>query len=144
MHLRSIALSLAAVLTFRATARAAEPPTGKSFLPASEISRLIVDRLDITTFRNSLGPRRQPGMRHFADLGLKPTKISDSAIEFDEAGFSHTIAVLERGDKNRDGLEDLVIQIAEKASKGSYKDSQKLLVTRFSETGDLIAIAFAP
>lgn len=139
----AVRLFAAALLAVSSVA-GAEKPALKSFIPANDVGKFLVDKLDVTTFRSSLGPRRQPGSRHFADLGLKPTKITDSAVELDDAEWFYGITVLERADKNGDGLEDLVIQVVDNAKKGAYRDSQKLLVTRFSETGDLIALAFAP
>lgn len=116
----------------------------KDFLPKANIGRLLVDRLDITTFRSSLGPRRTPAMRHFADLGLKPTLIRDDTIEFDAEDWFYGLTVLERGDKNGDGLEDLVVRIDDHAKQGTYATTMELVVTRFSKSGDLVAIAFQP
>lgn len=116
----------------------------KSMIPEKNIGQFIADRLDVTTFRSSLGPRRSPGMRHFSDLGMKPTKVEDKRIEFDSEDWVFHITVLERSDKNGDGIEDLVVEIRDRSKKGSYQDTSKLLLTRFMESGDLIALAFEP
>ena len=83
-------------------------------------------------------------MRHFADLGMKPTMVAEGKVEFDSEDWFYAIAVLERADKNGDGIEDIVVQIDDRAKKGTYSTSNKLLLTRFSDSGDLIAIAFEP
>jgi len=116
----------------------------KSFLPREGLGRLIVDHLEITTFRSSLGPRRTPGMRHFADLGMKPTRVTEQRVEFDSDEWSYAITVTERADKNGDGLEDLVVKFTDEARHGTYKAESTLLLTRYCESGDLIAIAFEP
>ncbi len=117
---------------------------GKSLIPQKNIGQFIVDRLDVTTFRSSLGPRRSPGMRHFSDLGMKPTRVEDKRVEFDSDDWLFHITVLERVDKNSDGIEDLVVEIRDQSKKGSYQVASKLLLTRRIESGDLIALAFEP
>lgn len=124
---------------------AAEPEVpGAPLIPRERQGWFLVERLDLTTFRSSLGPSRSKGMRHFSDLGMKPTKVGDKLVEFDSDDWLLRLTILERADKNGDGIEDLVVQVDDQAKKGSYNQSSKLLLTRFSDRGDLIAIAFEP
>jgi hypothetical protein len=118
--------------------------TMTSFIPDRWVAKFIGENLDLTTFRNSFGSRREPGMRHFADFGIRPTKTSDQLIEYDLNDWWYSISIRERRDENGDGLEDLIIVFTEKAKKGSYFSSKQLLITRYSETSDLIALAFTP
>lgn len=113
-------------------------------IPEKNVGQFIVDRLDVTTFRSSLGPRRSSGMRYFSDLGMKPTKVEDKRVEFDSDDWLFQITVLERADKNSDGIEDLVVEIRDQSKKGSYQVASTLLLTRFIESGNLIALAFEP
>ena len=80
----------------------------QSFLPKDQIEQFIVDKLDLSTFRNSFGPMREPGMRFFSDFGMKPDKITKNLIVFDKSHWYYSIEVIERGDDNRDGIEDLI------------------------------------
>lgn len=126
-------------------AGAGEPAQGlKSFIPKEKAGEFVAAKLDLTTFRNSFGPRRAPGLIHFADFGMKPKTATDEKVEFDDEEWSHAISIVSRRDVNGDGLEDLVITYSEQAKKGSYRDSQKLLITRYSEGGNLIALAYSP
>ena len=118
--------------------------TTKSFIPTIGIGEFIGEKLDLTTFRNSFGPRREPGMRHFADFGIRPTKTTDQLIEYDLVDWWYSISIKERRDVNGDGLEDLIIAFTDKAKEGSYFSSTELLITRYSETSDLLALAFTP
>ena len=116
----------------------------ESFLPKDQVGKFLAANLDLTTFRNSFGPRRSPGQRHFADFGIKPTKVTEEVVEFDLEDWRYPIAIIERGDVNGDGLEDLVIRFTDQAKLGTYASSEKLLVTRYSAIQDLIALAFSP
>jgi hypothetical protein len=141
---RSIGLLVSGILA--ATVLAADKPEASQtpLIPKEDLGQFVVSHLDLTTFRNSLSPQRKPGMRHFADLGLKPSRVSGGEVEFDSDDWRYVITVLERADKNGDGLEDLVVRFEDRAKKGSYAGDSKLLLTRFTATGDLIALAFEP
>ncbi len=113
-----------------------------SYLPATNIETFIVEKLDLSTFRNSFGPRRQPGMRLFSDFGLQPKTQANGAIEFQDADWYYKVTVLGRGDYNRDGVEDLIICFTDQSLRGTYRTESPLLVTRYSLDGLLIAIAY--
>ncbi len=138
---------LAAVsVTFNAQSDGNQRAEGRQdgFIPKADICRLLVDRLDITTFRSSLGPRRTPAARHFADLGMKATTLTADTVEFDSEDWFYGLTVLERGDRNGDGLDDLVVRIEDRAKQGTYATTTELVITRFSKSGNLVAIAFQP
>ena len=113
-----------------------------SYLPARDIEGFIVEKLDLSTFRNSFGPRRQPGMRFFSDFGLRPKTQANGTIAFEEEDWYYKITVLGRGDYNRDGVEDLLICFTDQALRGTYRTEIPLVVTRYSPQGLLIAIAY--
>ncbi len=113
-----------------------------SYLPAVDIERFIVEKLDLSTFRNSLGPRRGPGMRVFAHFGLRPQTWSNGLIEFKEEGWYYRVRVLGHGDFNRDGIEDVAVCFTDQSLVGTYRTEMPLLLTRFSDDGWLIAIAY--
>ena len=115
-----------------------------SYMPSEGIEEFIVDRLDLTTFRNSLGPARGPGMRYFSHMGLTPTEISEGRIVFETESWYYCIELVERGDVNHDGIEDLQICFTDDSIYGTYLTQYIYLLTCFSDESDLIAIAYGP
>ena len=115
-----------------------------SYIPFEGLEQFIVERLDLTTFRNSLGPLRSAGMRHFSDMGLIPTEISEGRIVFETEFWYYCLEVLERRDVNGDGIEDLLIRFTDDSIEGTYLTVYVYLMTCFSEDSDLIAIAYGP
>jgi len=115
-----------------------------SFIPSDGLEQFIVDRLDIASFRNSLGPARSPGMRYFRDLGLVPTEISEGRIVFDTADWFYCVDVVERRDVNQDGIEDILIRFTDDSTFGTYLSHHMYTLTCYSEDSDLVAIAFGP
>lgn len=115
-----------------------------SCIPSTAVEQFIVDRLDLASFRNSLGPARSPGMRHFADFGLVPTEISEGRIVFDTGDWFYCVEVVERRDVNQDGIEDILIRFTDDSTFGTYLTSYMYTLACFSEGSDLVAIAFGP
>jgi|GEM_PF-2946202 len=115
-----------------------------SYMPSEGIEEFIVDRLDLTTFRNSLGPARSPGMRYFSDMGLRPTEISEGRIVFETESWYYCIELVERGDVNHDGIEDLQICFTDDSLYGTYLTKYIYLLTCLYDDSDLIAIAYGP
>lgn len=113
-----------------------------SYLPSKDVEKFVVEQLDLSTFRNSFGPRREPGMRSFADFGLRPKTASNGIIEFKEVDWNYTVTILGRRDYNNDGIEDLAIRFTDRSLVGSYQTESQLLLTRYSNEGKLIAIAY--
>ena len=115
-----------------------------SYMPSRELEQFIVERLNLTTFRNSFGPARSPGMRYFSDMGLRPTEMSEGRIVFETESWYYCIEVVERRDVNRDGIEDLLIRFTDDSIGGTYLTVYMYLLTCLSEDSDLIAIAYGP
>lgn len=113
-----------------------------SYLPKENIEEFIVSKLDLSSFRNSFGPRRDPGMIHFKDFGERPTKISKNRIIFDSKDWYYQIDIVDIKDVNRDGLEDIIIDFYDKAKRGSYNTLERLLLSRYGKQGNLIAIRY--
>ncbi len=113
-------------------------------MPSEDLEEFIVERLDLTTFRNSLGPARSPGMRYFSDMGLIPTEISEGRIVFETESWYYCIELVERRDVNHDGIEDLQICFTDDSIHGTYYVKYIYLLTCLSDDSDLIAIAYGP
>jgi hypothetical protein len=108
--------------------------------PASNLATFVFEHLDLTTFRNSTGPRRAPGQRHFSDLGIKPTRASETEAVSESSDWSYSIKVLGRRDFNGDGMQEVAICFSDVAGKGTYNVQEPLLVQMLE--GRAVAIAF--
>jgi hypothetical protein len=115
---------------------AAEP----SVWPTSNLATFVFQHLDLTTFRNSTGPRRRSGQRFFVDLGIKPTRASETEAVSESGDWTYSIKVLARRDFNGDGVQEVAICFADTASQGTYNVQQPLLVQMLE--GRAVAIAF--
>jgi len=113
----------------------------RSFFPRKEVAASLVSSLDIASFRSSLGPRRG-SKRTFAELGMVPSKVTESAIEFEDADWYYGIRVLQRSDSNNDGVEDLEVCFTDRAKQGSYSTQQPMLVTKYSASSLAVALAY--
>jgi hypothetical protein len=81
----------ALILTALASAVALE-----SYIPKEDIELFVVQHLDLSTFRNSLGPQRKPGQRIFKDFGIAPTSIKKNEVEIDSEDWRYHIKILRR------------------------------------------------
>jgi hypothetical protein len=117
------AVSVMALLVGAPWMQKGDSPTTnrKSFLPADEIEEFVVERLDLSTFRNSLGPRREPGMRHFSDFDIRPQTRTGGIIELKDTDWYYKVRILARGDFNRDGIEDLAVCFTDQSLRGSSR-----------------------
>ena len=139
---RTFAVAVLLLVTSASAGLEQQASKVSSYLPSKEIEKFVVEKLDLSTFRNSFGPRREPGMRSFADFGLRPTSVSKDSVEFKEADWTYTVKILGRRDYNNDGIEDLAIRFSDRSLTGSYQSESQLLLTRFSNDSRLIAIAY--
>jgi hypothetical protein len=116
----------------------------EELIPSENIGEFITERLDLTTFRNSFGPKRAQGQRHFKDFGIVPTKTTKDIVEFDTDDWFYAVHIVSRRDVNRDGLIDLVVRFHDDSKKGSYASGKRFLLTRFEADGNLVALAYTP
>ncbi len=115
---------IAIATVYPTLAVAAEP----SAWPASNLATFVFEHIDLASFRNSTGPRRRPEQRLFGDLGIKPTRTSETEAVFEGGDWSYSIRVLARRDFNGDGVQEVAICFADKAGQGTYNVQQPLLV----------------
>ncbi|MGC6456199.1 MAG: hypothetical protein ACON39_02540 [Coraliomargaritaceae bacterium] len=118
------------------------PSPTLSYLPSSSLEWFVYEQLDLASFRNSLGPSREKAMRHFSDFGIFPTTIRKNYLEMETEDWFYGITILERRDRNGDGIEDLLVDFVDAAKMGTYRSSHRYLLTRYSDEGQLLAIAF--
>jgi hypothetical protein len=109
--------------------------------PQQDVAKFVFDHIDLTTFRNSTGPRRKPGQRLFSDLGIRPGEATESRVVSALSDWTYVIQVLGRRDYNGDGVEEVAICFSDAAANGgNYRASNPYLVQILD--GRVVALAF--
>jgi hypothetical protein len=116
--------------------------TQVSYMPKTGLPMYIFEKLDLTSFRSSFGPKRSPGQRHFADLGLKPTKLTNNLLAIETDDWLYEVEILRVADVNGDKLTDLEVCFRDKSKTASYNTQQPLLLSQLEKSGQLVAIHF--
>ena len=107
-------------------------------LPAlAEEPRAVVERLDVTSFPNSIGPRREEGLHTFADYGFTDVVVDGQAVRltWPEGEWVFTVTVLDE----RNGR--LRLCVADKAENGGSYDTVSAIEVVEGATGLLHATA---
>lgn len=55
-----------------------------------------------------MGPSRKPGIRHFRNFSIEPTRIEDGILEMETSDWYYSIWIVDQRDVNKDGIEDLL------------------------------------
>lgn len=125
-----------------ATAAQAAPLT--TYFPTTGLGSFLAEKFDLASIRSSLGPRCTPTTRSFADLGFKPGKASDDSVTFERGNWFHELTIVERGDVNGDGIEDLKACFVDRALAGpAYHATKGLLITRYGPDAYAVALSFS-
>jgi hypothetical protein len=137
--MRAVAVLTVLLMTLGGTADSAEL---KSFLPKDGLTRFIVEKFDLASIDSIVGPRLEPNKHTFPAMGFKVRKLTATEIDLaDKLAHIH-IRILSRGDKNHDGLEDVLICFADETiGDGTYQTRTPYQLTRYSADTPLIAIA---
>lgn len=109
--------------------------------PVRDVAMFIFDRLDLSTFRNSTGPRREPQQRTFRDLGILPTRVTDTHIVSEDNNWYYEVEILGQRDFNGDGVEEVAICFRDEAKRGSYRTQSPLLLQLIGHR--VVALHFA-
>lgn len=137
MNKTGIAVPLLCCLTLAGQAEAA--PVVSHF-PQQGLGQFLAEQFDLASIRSSFGPRRKPDQRSFADFQLKPTRVTESLVEFAQPDWFYQMVVTDRRDINGDGIEDLAVCFTDKAvGAGTYDVHKALVVTRYA--ADALAVA---
>jgi len=131
-------------LAFLLLTNIAEASPLVSYFPSKDLELFLADKFDLASIRSSLGPRRSPALRTFADFGLTPSKAAENALVFETPGtWLYELKIVGRKDVNGDGIEDLEVCFVDQAlNGGTYRTSKGLLVTRYSPDGYAVALDF--
>ena len=114
----------------------------ESHIPVSGIENFVAENLDLSTFRNSTGPRRTAKTRTFASLGMSPSMAQNGNLQYDTADWFYGVEIKKRKDFNGDGIEDLALCFTDKAKNGTYSTKNSLLATRYSDEGLIVVLGY--
>jgi hypothetical protein len=103
----------------------------------AETPQAIAERLDLTSFPNSIGPRRDAGLFTFADYGFTVVEANGQTVRFNEpeGGWVFNVTVLD----TRNGR--LRLCVADNAENGGSYDTVSALEVVEGATGLLHATA---
>ncbi len=139
MKISILVISLVSLICVEA--RASEPSMVTHFSKKDALTQLIQE-LDLASFRSSLGPRRDQQHRTLSAFNFTRSERTDTKVTLEDEGFTYRIEVLQRGDLNKDGIEDLEVCFSERAKQGSYHAQQAMLVTKYSAKTPVLALKF--
>jgi hypothetical protein len=91
---RVIGLSLACVVGLLLSSLGLTGPDRQNVFSEHNLAGYVVDHLDLTSFANSIGPRRQAGKTTFADYGYRPVTVTDQFAELRDDGWYLSLKVL--------------------------------------------------
>lgn len=116
-----------------------------SYFPKKDLGLFLANTFDLASIRSSLGPRRSPALRTFADFGMTPSKATADALVFETSGeWLYELKIVARRDANGDGIEDLEVCFIDRAlNGGTYDTSSGLLITRYSADAYAVALSYS-
>jgi hypothetical protein len=109
--------------------------------PEQDLARFVFEHLDISSFRNSTGPRRGRGQRFLSDLGVQPNRVTETEATADEGGWSYSVRILGKRDYNKDDVEEVLICFSDRSLEGGSYNSTKHLIVQLVE-GRAVALAY--
>ena len=137
---RVLRFSLPPMLLLAAAAHAGDGL--ESHIPASGVPEFLFHNLDIASFRSSLGPGRTTSDRTFASVSPPPTTVAADYVEVLEDHWVRRLTIVDRGDFNEDGIEDLAVRLDDRAIGATYRATKLLLVTRYTDSSLAVALDY--
>jgi hypothetical protein len=110
--------------------------------PERDLARFVFERLDLSSFGNSTGPRRRPGQRFFRELGIHPNAVSDTEAASNDDEWSYSVQILGKADYNKDGVVDVLVCFHDMAQNGGSYFTRNPYVLQLID-GRAIALPFA-
>lgn len=129
-------------LTNQQNTERARPSTSddSSAWPEQDLAAFIFRNLDLSTFRNSTGPKRTDETS-FPELGISMTSATPDIAEHNGPDWLYRLEILRRQDFNGDGYEEVAVCFSDFAQNGgSYATRTPL--TLINRNGRVIAIDF--
>ena len=103
---------------------------------------VVYDKLNISTFRSSLMPIRTKEQIYLKQVGLPSPAYFRNGFSIEGGDWSYTFTVIEKKDKNRDGVMDYLICFSDKSKTGTYNSVSPILISPLGVDGQLVAISF--
>jgi hypothetical protein len=134
-------LLLASVVLLYIPTIPAQEAAAPAAWPELDLARFVFEHLDISSFRNSTGPRRGRGERFLGDLGVQPNRVTETEAIADEGGWSYGVRILGKRDYNKDDVEEVLICFSDRSLDGGSYNTTKHLIVQLVE-GRAIALAY--
>jgi hypothetical protein len=116
--------------------------TNKAKKNHEKILKDIYNKLNLSTFRNSLYMQRTAKDKYFSNLNLTISQIKKNSMVIDTDDWAYTISIIAIKDVNKDGITDIAICFTDKAKSSTYHSQEPLLITKYSKQSDYIALKF--
>ena len=105
----------------------------KSSLFDGDLSRVITNELDLTTFRSSLRRKLDKNIKTFNALKYE-YNYADMQVTVKRSNWEYVFLLLGKGDYDGDGFEDLIVLFVDQALTSSYYSSSLLLLHKNNST----------
>jgi len=123
---------------------APKAPPLTTFMPDRGFEEWVASNLDIRSFNSSIDGRREAYQARLREVGYAPVPrrpgrgpvvVSLASPEGDVA-----LSVFQRGDLNRDGIEDVLVCFEDSPKNGRFHQVQPLLAQKYTANGPLVAL----
>jgi len=102
----------------------------------------LYEHLDLKSFRSSFGPKHDNvhTLKDFVEYDCPKAKTTSQKnyLEVHCPDWYYKVEVIDRGDFNSDGIEDLRLKFEDRALGGSYNTISIVTVTRKKKQGPII------
>jgi hypothetical protein len=99
----------------------------------------LINDLDLSSFRSSLGPRLKEGKQTLSAFSFASIETSDGKVSIKDDGWTYEFTRIARGDFNNNGVEDFLVRFLDQSQEGSYFSVRTLVVERYAEDQSLLA-----
>jgi len=112
-------------------------PSNKSFLGSFKHSAALPNKMppELSLIISNDDERRLAkanSWEQMSPIQKVETVNDDQAIYYDNSGGIQRLTVMARGDYDQDGIEDIVLHMANAVERGSYSSSHSYIVTRLA------------
>ena len=102
----------------------------------------IYNKLNISTFRSSLMPMRTKDKVYLNQIGLPKPIYFKNGFSIENQDWSYIFTVIEKKDKNRDGVLDYTVCFSDKSKTGTYNSLLPMLISPLGADSQFIALSF--
>jgi hypothetical protein len=97
--------------------------------PEADLARFVFEHLDLSTFSNSTAPRRRGDQRSFAELGIKPVRVTATEAAADDGEWLYSVRILRAAENIPGGRNVLLVCFRDAAlGRGSYDVTDHLVL----------------